>query len=518
MGGSPTGPAGLKTDRGFVICDLLFTIRNMPVNDIAAPQATGWVNLLDRPWRLLALPRLTAILLVWIAFVLALSIVIPQAPPHIEDPIIRSQWLADVPIAIRPMAERVLWIGVFDLLNSIWLRLPLVLLMAHALVMMANWGSGIWKRVKRPPGESDSLGRSFELKQYWPESSEQAGQQLIGRLEEGGYHVLPQQGGDASGVEQDNFVAWRWRWSWLGLVGIYLGLGLASLGLILAGWLGETHELDLAPGKPESLPLEAPIIPNLVLEKTTATGRDPLRPATGIAIVRISTGVGESRELALRLHDSRLSRGRWVTLVELRPMVEVTALDDETGNSILLQPFTPRTPAEERARLPLTTDPETRFVGVPSQNVTLHVDYQVDAKHLSSGRDMLTRNGGGARELQTSPSFSLAFYQGAESEPSSLEEGLRSGDIVNVDGVRYLVTFGYDVTLRMSSALWWIAVAVGWGVVVLSFIGLVVAPPVYVQGSVQSVENGSRVSLTVDILGDEQRHRQELRSWIIPDV
>jgi hypothetical protein len=199
-------------------------------------------------------------------------------------------------------------------------------------------------------------------------------------------------------------------------------------------------------------------------------------------------------------------------------MVEVTALDAETGNSILLQPFTPRTPAEERARLPLTTDPETRFVGVPSQNITLHVDYQVDEKHLSSGRDMLTGNGGGGKELQTSPSFSLAFFQGAESEPSSLEESLRSGDTVDVDGVRYLVTFGYDVRLRMNSALWWIAIAVGWGMVALSYIGLVVAPPVYVHGSVQSAENGSQVSLTVDILGDEQRPRRELRSVIIPDA
>ncbi len=517
MGGSPTSPAGLKTDRGFVICDLLFTIRNVPVNDLAAPQATGWVNLLDRLWRTLASPRLTAILLVWIAFVLAFSIVIPQAPPHIEDPIIRSQWLADVPIAVRPVAERLHWIGVFDLLNSIWLRLPLVLLLAHVLVITANWGPGIWKRVKRPPGKPGPLGRSFQLQRDWPESNEHAGQQLISRLEEGGYHILSQQGDDASEAEQDNFVAWRWRWSWLGWTGIYLGLGVSSLGLILAGWLGETQELNLAPGKPVPLPIAAPSVPNLVLENTTATGRDSLRPATGIAVVRMSTAVGESQDLALGVHESRLLRGRWVTLVELRPMVEVSAVDAETGNSIMLQPFTPRTPADERVRLPLTTDPETRFIGVPSQNVTLHVDYQVDAKHPSSGREILTGNRGGGKELQTSPNFSLSFFQGAESQPSQ-EASLHSGDTVNVDGVRYLVAFGYDATLRMNSALWWIAVAFGWGAVTLSFITLVMAPPVYIQGSVKSAEKGSQVSLTVDILGDEQQRRRELRDLITPDV
>jgi len=183
----------------------------------------------------------------------------------------------------------------------------------------------------------------------------------------------------------------------------------------------------------------------------------------------------------------------------------------------LLRPFTPRTPAEERVRLPLTTDPETRFVGVPSQNVTLHVDYQVDAKHPSSGREILMGVGVQGKELQTSPSLSLSFFQGAESQPSQ-KASLHSGDTVNVNGVRYLVTFGYDATLRLNSTLWWIAIAAGWGMVALSLIALVVAPPVYVQGSVKSVENGSQVSLTVDILGDEQRCRRELRGLIISDV
>ncbi len=384
-------------------------------------------------------------------------------------------------------------------------------------MVTANWGPGIWKHVKRPSGESRPLGRSFQLQRDWPDSNEHAGQQLISRLEEGGYHILSQQGNDTSGANQDNFVAWRWRWSWLGLAGIYVGLGLASLGLILAGWLGEVQELNLAPDRPVPLPIAAPSVPNLVLEDTTVTGDDPLRPATGIAVLRISTGIGESQDLALRLHGSRLLRGMWVTLVELRPVVEVSAVDTETSDGILLQPFTPRTPAEERVRLPLTADPETRFVGVPSQNVTLHVDYQLDARYPSSAREMLTGNGEQGKELQTSPYFSVSFFQGAESEPRQ-KASLHSDDTVDVDGVRYLVTLGYDAALRTNSVLWWMAVAVGWGMVALSFITLVMAPPVYIQGSVKSAENGSQVSLTVDLLGDEQRRRRELRGLITPDV
>jgi hypothetical protein len=515
MGGSLTSPASLKTDRGFVICRPSFAIRNVPVNDVAAPQATDRANLLDRLWRLLASPRLTVILLVWVAVVLALSAVIPQAPPYIEDPVVRSQWLATFPIAVRPAAERLHSFGVFELLDSIWLRLPLVLLLAHVLVATANWGPGVWQRVKSPPGETEPLGRPFQFKRDWPESIEHAGQQLTSRLEEGGYHVLPQPESDTPGRDPDNFVAWRWRWSWLGLAGIYLGLGLASLGLILGGWLGEGQELSLSPGEPAPLRVAAPTVPNLVLEETRVTGGDPLRPTGGIAVVLVSTGVGESQDLALRLHGSRLLRGLWVTLADFGPVVEVEAVDDETGESVLLQPFTPRTPAEERVRLPLTGDAETRFVGVPSQNVTLHVDYQIDTEYPSSVREILTANGG--EGLQPSLDFSLSFFRGAESEPSQTAS-LRSGDTVDVDGVRYLVTLGHDVTLRINKALWWTAVAAGWGLVAVSLFALVVAPPVYVRGSVKSAETGGQVTLTVDVLGDEQRRHRELRGLVTPDV
>jgi hypothetical protein len=198
-------------------------------------------------------------------------------------------------------------------------------------------------------------------------------------------------------------------------------------------------------------------------------------------------------------------------------MLEVGAVDAEIGDGILLQPFTPRTPAAERVRLPLIGDPEARFVGVPSQNVTLHVDHQMNTGHPSSARQIFTASGGGGNRLQSSPDFSLSFFRGAESEPSQTAS-LHSGETVNVDGVHYLVSFGYDATLRMNSTLWWIAVGAGWGVVALSLIALVVAPPVYVQGSVKSAEIGNQVVLTVDVLGDEQRRHRELRGLVTPDV
>jgi hypothetical protein len=61
-------------------------------------------------------------------------------------------------------------------------------------------------------------------------------------------------------------------------------------------------------------------------------------------------------------------------------------------------------------------------------------------------------------------------------------------------------------------------VAIGFGMTGLSFILLVVTPPVYVQGVVEAAGKGSRVMLTGDALGNEEWLRRELRSIIIPDA
>jgi hypothetical protein len=279
------------------------------------------------------------------------------------------------------------------------------------------------------------------------------------------------------------------------------------VGLILAGWLGQVQEVVLGPDNPMSLPLVG--APNLVLDEVTVTGDDPLRPATGVALVRLLTGVGESQGLTLGLHGGRLFRGMWLTLTALRPVAEVTAVDVETGENVLLQPFSPRTPAQERVRLPLTGDPEMRFVGVPTQNITLHVDYQANAEYPPSIHRVEDE------DRHPGPAFSLSFFRGAEVSPSQ-SESLDNNDEVTFDRVRYQVTFDYDAVLHVNDTLWWVAVAIGWGMTALGLIMLVVAPPVYVQGNVEATEKGSRVTLTGDMFGNEEQLRRELRAIVTP--
>jgi hypothetical protein len=528
------------------------------MDDLAVRRTTGWVGLLDRLWYTLAWPRLTVILLVWVAVILGLSTVIPQAPPHIEDPIVRSQWLASVPANARPVVERLQTFGVFNLLDSIWLRLPLALLLAHVLVVLADLGPAVWRRVgglfrsssEDSPGgvprvdpieswgdEACLLGKSFRLERDWPEPTESVGHQVISRLEKSGYRVLvgaeyPSGSRKGQNESRQNFVASRLRWSWLGLVGIYLGLGLVTAGLVLVGWLGRVQEMNLEPDNPTPLPMAD--APTLVLDEVAVAGTappmpgtgapvpgtgaardgDPTSPATGVASMLILTEVGESQRLTLKLHSSRLFRGVWLTLVDLRPVAEVAAVDAETGESVLLQPFSAHTPSQERIRLPLTENPEARFVGVPSKNVTLQVDYQAGTQY-PPGPQM------GEGETQPSvPVFSLSLFRGAEARPS-YSISLPDGGEKTFDGVRYQVALDYDVLLRANSTLSWLVVAAGWGATALSFFVLAVAPPAYIRGQVKVKEEktkvkSSRVILMVEVLGDEQRLRQELRALVTP--
>jgi hypothetical protein len=231
----------------------------------------------------------------------------------------------------------------------------------------------------------------------------------------------------------------------------------------------------------------------------TTVGSDPLKPAAAEASLRVLTGVGEGQPLIMPLHDSRLSQGMWLTLFDLRPMAIVTATEVATGNKVLLQPFSAHTPPQEAVWLPLTENQEARFVGVPIRNVTMRVDYQPPATQSSP------------------PIFSLSFFRGVATQPNGPPQLVESGGEVTVEQIRYRLTFDYEARLRVNSALWWIAVAGGWGLAALSFVLLVIVPPVRVCGRWATDDNGCHITLAVDTWNGEQGLRQALGALLALD-
>ena len=435
--------------------------------------AAGWTGLMDWLWRALTRPSVTVILLVWLVVILALSIIVPQFPRHVEDPLVRSRWLAGFPTSAWALIQQLQTLGVFNLSGSIWLRLPLALLLAHALLMLASWGPAAWRcarQMQQLPSEAlvdaeaTGPGRAVRAEESWPSALAITAGQIASRLEQTGFRVLSRSGASSC-------LAWQWRWSWLAVAGAYLGLALGALGLILTSWLGEAIDLTLEPHG--NAQLAGPV--NLALDTVTVSGDDALHPGGGRLELRALTGVGESQSLGLALHDSRLWRGTWLTAVGVRPVVELAAEDAATGQRVPLQPSVTHTAARELLRLPLTDAPDMRLASVPARNLTVRVDYQA---------------GQGQTDV---PAFVVSFYQGKQSSPVQ-SQPVANGAEVAFDGTRYRVRLDYDAMLEAQVGLWWALAALGWGMVILCMVWLAAAPPVILACRLTAEGAGSRVT------------------------
>ena len=450
----------------------------------------GLSGLFDRLWRIMTGPRLTLVLFVWLSGIVGLSLLIPQSPYRIEDPLVRSQWLANIPREAWPVAEGLQPLGVFHLLTSAWLRLPLSLLLAHALVVLASRAPTAWQRVFRPASTvtSSIVGKSLRLVCQSDEQDVQSCHEIATRLKHAGHRVIVDE-------EARSIVAWRWRWGWLAPTALYAGLGLLALGLMLQGWLGQVHEINLAPGDAVPVPGAAPS--NLVLEGVSEAASSPDAQDGSVVAMRAVSEAGDSQSVTLDRHESRLVRGIWLTVLDVRPMVEISAVDAQTGADLMLQPFVAQAAPRQRVRLPLAEDPDARFAGVPSQNVTLRVDYP-------TGDNRPRR-------------LSLSFFRGVDAAPSFVG-ALGDGEQTTFDGVYYRVTIDHDVRVRACVGLWWVLIAVGWAMIAVGCGFLAVGRPVWVRSLIVPTIQGSRVITLVDTLADERVVGQQLRGLIIGDM
>jgi hypothetical protein len=368
------------------------------------------------------------------------------------------------------------------------------LLLAHALVVLASRAPTAWRRVFRPASlltspveESPILGKPLRLVCQSDEPDVRSCQEIASRLKQAGHRVMVDEGARS-------IVAWRWRWGWLAPAAIYAGLGLLALGLVLQGWLGQVHEINLAPGDAVPVPGAAPS--NLVLEGVSGPVSSPDVQDGSMVAMRVVSEAGDGQPVTLDRHDSRLVRGIWLTVLDVRPMVEISAVDGQTGADLMLQPFVAQAAPRQRVRLPLAEDPDARFAGVPSQNVTLRVDYP-------TGDDRPRR-------------LSLSFFRGVDAAPSYVV-ALGDGEQTTFDGVYYRVTIDHDVRVRAWVGLWWVLTAVGWGMIAVGCGFLAVDRPVWVRSLIVPTTQGSRAVTLVDTLADERVVGQQLRELIMGD-
>ena len=469
----------------------------MSVDQLTTRPSTRVVRVLDGLWRAVASPRALYFLLVWLSCVVGLSLIVPQSPHGIEDPLVRSQWLANLPREMWLPVERMEPLGVFRLFTSVWLRLPLSLLLAHALVVLAARTPSIWQRIVDPGGsltrpweETHLLGKSFRREGPCPETSAELCQLISGRLVSTGHCVLVDPGAHS-------LVAWRGRWGWLAPVSIYAGLVLLAMGLMLQSWLGQVHELNLQPGSAVAVPGRTSS--SLVLDGTAAAGGDPAAADMSRVAVGVVTDKGGGQSFSLNLGHSDLVQGMWLTILDVQSVVEVTAVDAQTEAHVLLQPFVAQVTPKQRVRLTLTEDPETHFAGVPSRNVTLRVDHPT-----------------GDNRLPLPLPLAVSFFRGVEATPSFVAT-LAEGGETTFDGVRYRTVLSHDARVRIHVGLWWGLAAAGWATVGVGCCLLAAGRPVWVRVQLMSAVRGCRALALVDAPADDSEAGKQMRELIVSD-
>jgi hypothetical protein len=425
-------------------------------------------------------PRLTLALLIWLTCIVGFSLVIPQAPYRLEDPLQRSQWLSGVPREMWPVMESLQPWGLFQLFSSVWLRLPMALLLAHALVRLAASALPAYQRTRRldvsaapEHGTGFRLGRSVAVTSAPTTFGPLASRRLTEQLVHAGYEVrLSEDGG--------GWVARRQPYGWPAHAGVYAGLALLAAGLLLQGWLGQVIEINLQPGQAMRLPADGRT--TLVLEDVAWPVEHRLSDNGGLVTLRVISEAGSEDTFDLSLHHSRLVQGAWLTAADALPVVDIRAMEISSGRDVLLQPLVGPGSPRVRVRLPLSANPDERFAGVPAQNVTLRVDYATEEP--ATGRIV------------------VRFFRGIETAPGLVTE-VDDGGVTEFDGVRYHLVLDQDIRLRAQVGLWWLVTACGWLVVVVSATILAVARSVWVTGWTVNGTHRSRLAVSADVLADE---------------
>lgn len=435
-------------------------------------------------WRALTSPQFTLVVLLWLSGVIGLSQLIPQPPYSLDEPLAYSRWFANMPQFLWPLVDDLRALGFFHLRTSVWLRLPLALLLLHSVAMCASALPVAWQRTRARPEPArflerhahetpPTLGRPLGLTVWRAAAAEHVF-----------LHVMQQLAQDGYTVRSDSYarigLAWHRRLGWWSLCGIYIGLALLAVGLLAHIWLSRTYVLELQPGQPASVPGFPELA--LQLEDVHIIG-DPLDPLEGMVQVRRVDAESNDAMITLPMHAGRMIGGTWWTVVNIIPVVEVTARNAHSNEPLELWSFLPPAHATERVRLSLSDEGNTSFASLPAQNVTLRV--------------------GRALESGASPGqFTLSFFRGIEVTPAWIVT-LSDKDEVIFEEVRYHASLGYNVRLRLQQGLGWILAALGWLGIALGSLSLAWCRPIWLVVRTEDEASGCHTTIWVDTLAPQ---------------
>ena len=407
-------------------------------------------HLAELLWRGLADWRLTVLVSIWLSIVAAFAAIIPDLPSAANDPRVLSRWLADMPAQVWPVVTWLRGAGFLPIHTSLLYRLPLAVLLSHSLVAMAFWSPSCYRRACN--GRDDAVGKdgdevesAFRVFRWLPSTHASPINATDG---EG-------QGKDGAPVEGPEYEEKRLRQRcWLALPGMYLGLGLVSLGLLLTGWLGRASDWRLKTGSVESFgPGQSW---RLTLDQVSGPAAGPSARSVPQALVTVSPPFGEPRRMVLSLNRGHLVGLSWLALVGAPPVAELSAARTGTGEPLSLYPLASPDRPDRTVRLPLSLEQGAAFAGVVGRGLMVAVEAPVaDVPAAGIGVSVL-------RGVETVPAYSTV---------------VNIGDEFTFDGIQFRLGLDQEAEIRVRPGLWWLPTALGGGILVACLLLLMLLPP-----------------------------------------
>ncbi len=377
-------------------------------------------DILDNLWFFFRSPRLAFWLMVVVAALCVLGTLFPQASSQAApDSIAYAQWWAGVQERFGSWAGPLAALGLFDVYDALWFRLPLAVLLFNLLICTADRLSATWQSVTQAQvRQKESFFAEGEGRVTF--TTQLPVEQMLNRLREALRVALYR-----VRTEEESSVAYlcadRFRWAELGPVVIHLGLVIVAVGAVVSrGYAWREKGVTVAPGQTYQVGHGSDL--SLRLD-AVQVDRDP-DGAPRQVLSHVTLLPGEQPDV-IGVNWPVFHRGVAFYQSGYGPAVRVRAFG-EGGRSLELQTSTDETAAEPEAILLFPGEGSERYVAVSARGIVVRLTFYESLPEQDVWE----------------PVFVVQGYRGNAVQPFFTTLLQKSGP-VNVGGVRIELTLDH---------------------------------------------------------------------------
>lgn len=319
-------------------------------------------NLILPLWYALSNLKMTGILIGIIMLVFLLSLIIPQQTAPGLAAATPEVWIASLPPALRNGGEALFFLGFAHISQSVWLWLPLALLLLNSMIALAHYFPGSWQRMK-PAMPSlawqHPLAQRGEHVTRLPEAPDEYLASLKRTLQQRGFFLYQ----DSQTDERIIGAAQR-RWTWLAPVGWYGGLILLIIAFLLSYFFAQGDNFTLLPQEAKSSPLFAGTFE--LEEVNTPPGFSRIKYTAS------ATDGEQVSSLLWRLYQPTWLNQTLIVPITMEPVLTIEAKDGQ-GRLARLIPFQENLAPAERLYLPFTDAQSPLYFLIPSAKLAFQI-------------------------------------------------------------------------------------------------------------------------------------------------